>query len=237
MNNINVDELFIQWKNSGQKRDRDKLFRAFKPTIEQQVGKFRDYPVSDDAVRSMAAKHLTKAINTFDPTRGASLNTHVYNGMRRLNREVGAQQSFVQIPESRRLKITSFQQAQTDLTDRLRRNPSAQELADELSWSVAEVGRMRREMRGEISDTANAGLQEFGQAGYGDMRAQNAMGYVYPELTPVEKQVFEYTFGYGGQPLLKTNREISSRVGISESSVRNIKKRVAEKMMPFMRES
>ena len=231
--NQNADVLFWQWKQSGKNEDRDKLYNAFAPTVNQVVARYKNYPVSDAAVYGIAAKQLVKAFESYDPNRGASLGTHVFNAMRRVNREVGALQNFVQIPESRRLKIATFRKAEQDLKDRFLRHPSAQELADHLSWPMAEVGRMRREMRGEIMDVASPVLEDFGTDQPG-AKTRDAMAYVYPELTAKEKQVFEFTFGYGGAPELKNNAEIARRVGMSETSVRNTKQKIAVKMQPFL---
>ena len=229
----NTNALWMQWKQSNQQQDYDALYNDLHPIVEMQVNKFRADPVDDAVVRASAIRRITEAINTYKPDRGASVRTHVFNTLRRVQRDIGDMRSFARIPESRRLKINSFKSVKEELTDYLMREPTTDELADHLSWPRAEVSRIEKELRGEISEAKNPVLSTFGIDRPG-ARATEALDYVYPELNPQEKLVFEHTYGYGGKQVLKTNSDIARRVGVSEATVRNIKKKIGNKVTPFL---
>ena len=200
--------------------------------IESEVRKADSTPVPDSAVRAEAWRHALRAFDTYDPDK-AALSTHVGNNLKRVNRFVAQFQTAMSIPEARRLKIRMFQNAMDDYRDRHGREPPTQELSDELAWSPAEVGRMRRELRGEVLETTSPVLMDFGYES-DDRDREVALQYVYPELGPREKLVFEHTFGWKGRPVLSSNKEIAETVGVSETTVRNTKKEIAHKLMPFI---
>ena len=147
-------------------------------------------------------------------------------------------QTFGYIPEARKTKIQGYIDAEGKLKERLNRHPTAGEMADEMSLPLKEIGRMRKEMRGELADSAVAEDKRESIHQYGpqnpDGFARVAMDYVYPELDDREKLVFEHTFGYGGGEMLKTNRDIAKKAKMSEGQVRKTKQKIADKTGPFL---
>ena len=227
------DALWHKWKETKDDGDYDKVFQALQPIISQKVQAYKRYPVDDGIVRANATKHVIKGITTYNPNRGATLKTHIFNTLRRLDRDIGGHQNFAWVPERRRLRVETFQKVSREFHERTGRHATTQELADELNWSLAEVSRMNREMRGQVSEATNEALSQFSFDRPG-ARANNALSYVYTELTPQEKTVFEHLYGYGGKEELKTNRELARAAKLSPSQVGNIRKRIAQKLEPFL---
>ena len=226
-------QLWSAWNSDRNKGNMSALLTSFKPLIENEVHKHtRTGKVPPSIVRAEAYRQTSKAINSYDPSKKAIVSTWVVSHLRKVNRVAAPFQTAVSIPEARRLRITNYNEAVSRLRDEMNREPSAQDLADELSWPIAEIARIRKELRGEVVDTKDLVLTELGRDEGPDV--EMAMRYVYPELEPMEKQVFEFTFGYGGQKPIDTNSGIAQQVGVSESSVRNIKNRIGIKMEPFL---
>ena len=226
------EEMWQKWRASGSRQDYEALMGSLRPLVESEVQKFVSTSAPPSVLRAEAFRHAARALRTYDPDKGVQLSTWTGQNLRKLSRFAAKFQSAGSIPEARRRQIHTFKRIQSDLSGTAGREPSAQELGVALGWPVSEVARMRRELRGEVLDTVDPVLQELG--GQHDADVDVALRYVYPGLPSQDKLVFEHTFGYGGQPTLKTNAEIAAKVGVSETSVRNIKKRIGEQLLPFL---
>lgn len=228
---MTTDERWKTWKETRDESHLSPMVESFRPMIEREIYKFSSTPVPPSALRAEATRNVMQAIKTYDPDKGA-LSTHVTNHLKGMNRYAAQFQTAASIPEARRLKISAFKEANEKLRDRFEREPTSQEVADELSWPMAEVSRMKRELRGQIIDSADPALQELGFEHTPDV--ETAMRYVYPELDAKEKLVFEHTYGYGGTKKLSNNTEIAKAVGVSPTTVRNIKMKIGHKFLPFL---
>jgi DNA-directed RNA polymerase sigma subunit (sigma70/sigma32) len=171
-------------------------------------------------------KQAIGAFKTFDPKAGASLGTHVMNHMQKVNRFVYEHQNVGRIPEHRITQIGTFNAVKSELRSKFGREPSATELSDDLNWSLPEIERMERELKREMPESAAMDV-DFSFTSTND--SQRILNYIYYELSPKEKVVFEYLTGWAGKPRL-TEPEIAVKIGATRERVKKIKAKIAEKI-------
>lgn len=184
--------LWKDWHKSKDPAKLGQLLDSVHPIIATTVKRFESVPLPQSAIIAEAKKQAINAFQSFDPSAGASLGTHVHNHLQGVNRFVYEHQNIGRIPEHRIVQIGTYQAVKSDLRNKLGREPSATELSDELSWSHAEVERMERELKREVPESA---VQDVDFSFNSTSDAQKILTYIYYELSPQEKVVFEYLTG------------------------------------------
>ena len=151
-------DLWNTYKNTGDKKYKHELIKSFDPIIQSQVNKWSG-PISREILESEGRMMASKAIDTYDPNKGTALGTHVTNNLAPMSRIVYTHQNTARLPENVTLKINSYNNAKEYLTSVLGREPTTDELHQELGWSVNELNRMEQyltkdliESGGEVND-------------------------------------------------------------------------------------
>ena len=157
------EKLWRRWQASGDRRDFESTLESLRPMVESEVNRYKTVSAPPSALRAEAFHLTANALRSFDPAKNVQLSTWVGQHLRKMSRYAQRFQSAGSIPEARRLRIATYQRVRDELSEKHGREPSAQELADVLAWPLSEVARMRRELRGEILDTADPVLQELGR--------------------------------------------------------------------------
>lgn len=196
-----------------------------KPLLETAASKASmGSNIPKSAHQLFAAQNFYDSLRTFDPKKGVALQTHVYGTVHQKAKRLNYQyQNLGQIPEPRAIQIGKFQTEYGNLTEELGREPSAAELADRMSVGLKDVERLQIEIR---KDFSMSGLEE--QIVAETPREEEVLAYIYYELTPEEKVVYDYIFGkHGKQRLVKRNGKIdfdaiALRTKFSTSKVRSL---------------
>ena len=171
---------------------------------------------------------VIKAINTYDPDKGAALNTHVYIHLKKVRAFVVKHQNIGRIPEHRAYRIGDYITARDEMVEKLGTYPDARTMAEHLNWSIAEVTRMETELRGDYIASKNPEadrLPELAESG----REREVLRYIYHDLTAEERLVFDYSLGAHGKPKLLAG-EIAKKMKISQPKVSRIRRKISEKM-------
>ena len=80
-------------------------FSKYKPNVQKAISKYYGSGVSKEILEAKADNILIGALDTYDPSKSnASFDTHLFNHLRGLYREVNNMQNIVRIPENRKLK-------------------------------------------------------------------------------------------------------------------------------------
>lgn len=150
---------------------------------------------SGDPRLEMEAELLTaEAVRRYDPTSNVNMKTWVsrqLQGLRRIRRE---KQHALRIPERIQLNAWELAKAERNLLDRLGREPTDEELADEAKLSIRQLENVRKTFRPIASESAAGGLS-LQTPDYG----QEAMDYVYQDSDTLDKKIMELKLGYGGR--------------------------------------
>jgi RNA polymerase sigma factor (sigma-70 family) len=221
-------DKIMQWQQSNDPTLFMDLTKRYEPVVNKFVNQYKTVGVSPSTLRAKANVQLIKALNSYDPNTDTQPITHIYNNMKKISRMASESLMSGHIPEARALQKSTFQISFDNLNDRLGREPSVDEIADEMGWGKKEVARMVNELAGETT-ASNADFDFYGNSTKMESADKAIIDYLYHELNGMEKVVFEHTFGYGGKSVLN-NKEIAKRLNTNEMQVHRIKKKLSKRI-------
>jgi len=222
-------DLWKQWNKTKDHGALSDLLKSMNPMIQKRVNAFEAAPVPRSAIEAEAKKLALKAFQTYDPNRGTQLNTHVGNYLQKVYRYVSGLQNVARIPEHRTMKIQTFKNVKASMESSKGREPTIDELSDELGWSPNEVSRIQTELRKDLSHFGS-----FGDTRFVDFdRTNETINFAYYELTPKQKLIFDYGVGANGKEKLSIS-QIATRLKMTEEDVikarSEITNRIKERM-------
>lgn len=188
-------ELWKQWKRTNDPEHLKQLLDHMNPLVQREVQKW-GAAVPREALESKGRLLTVQALKTYDPNRGAAIGTHVTSRLRKLSRDVYPYQNVARLPENKQLLYNTFQVATNNLVDQHGREPTVDELADELGWTPRKVADFQKSFaRRELVESAGAFMEE-GSADEG------LVDFYHHGLTPSDKLMFEDIIGYKGRPAM-----------------------------------
>ena len=234
MGNTTKELDLIHWhaykKNPNVKKHRDSLLKRMEPLIHQKINLWKG-PVPFSVLKNEAKVLALKAFDTFDPNKGVALSTHVVNNLAPLSRVVYTHQNTARLPENITLKIRAYTQAKDHLTTMLGREPTSDEMFQELGWTVAELNRVERsEVKDLIESAGNVNANFYSSSDYSE---DDLLASIYFELTPEEKKLYEDITGYNGKRKL-TNTEIMKKYKLTQAQFSYKKNNLKKKIDTFM---
>jgi hypothetical protein len=193
------------------------------PVIQKEVNRWQG-TLARPLLELEAKRLAAEAIQSYSPTRGAALATHVTNRLKKLSRISYTHQNIARLPEYQTLKYHTFQSAQADLEDRFGRPPTADEMADQLGWSRPFLTRYQKSLRREF-------LESGEPPPIFDSPSDDAhlIDFVYNDLSPMQKTIFQHTTGYSGAPVL-SNPELMKKLKLSQGQLSYQKRLLVNKV-------
>lgn len=231
MNKNKVDEylLWKQWMATKDEEKLNQLFDSFQPLIHDATNKFRYAPIPTEAIDLEAKRLFHRGLQTYDPTKGAKLNTHLFNQMKPLYRYVAKNQNISYIPEVRVRQIGTYKFTLQELREKLGRQPNASEVADSMGVDIGEITRLQKELRHQDI----TGLEDFEGYFISPSKKLNALYYVYNDLGPKQKLVFEHLTGLTGKEKLGTSSAIARQINEPVKKVRTMRTEIGKRLEPF----
>lgn len=220
--------VWQEWQKDKTKANMGALLDTFRPMIQKEVTRHSGQ-LPQSYLEFEAKKLVGGAFETFDPSK-AKLSTHVAHKLRGLGRVNYTYQNAIRMPEERQRKYSIFMQAKEGLRERLGRDPSSQELSEELLWAPDEVGKMEKDVHKETSDVPGVELslpENFLP------RSKVVVDYLYHDMAPEEKIIFEGITGYNGHPVLGA-RGLVRKLNMSESQLRRRRDKLVEKLKTLL---
>ena len=199
---------------------REALLRRFESLIDLQVNKWAG-PVNRDVLLNEARLMAARALDSYNPAAGTSLATHITNQLRPLSRLVYTYQNSVRMPEETARKIGTFNAASKRLQLTLGREPTTDELHNELGWTAREIHRINSAKHKNLLESGAPVSGDFFEGNFDDAD-DILLGGIYYELSPEEKQLFEGLTGYNGAQRLRP-QALANKLHISVGSL-NYKK-------------
>jgi RNA polymerase primary sigma factor len=179
---------------------------------------------------------LTKAVERFDPDKGAKLSTYAVWWIKQsIKRALANQGKTVRLPVHLIEKIAKMRRVSLQMSDEVGREPTDDELGEELGIAGEKVARLRSIAMRPASLDAPIGdddSTEFGetvadeqaQTPFELLRTKNLhhdLGELVQVLDDREKKIILERFGLdGGKP--KTLEEISKDFGITRERIRQL---------------
>lgn len=231
--------MWQTWKKNGeQDQDLRPLMSSLEPTIKSHVNRWKMANVPTDLIELKAQQITVDALKRYKPTAGyegrtAAVNSWVNNQLAQLQRFVVENQNAGRIQERRAGKhLRMFTEAQQFLRQKLNRDPTIKELAQEMTLKMgrsvteAEARMFVREQRNDrtVSD------ENFT---YTPTATRMLIKLLPEELTPIEVQVFERLFGLNGCRKMKPG-EIARDLRIDNSRVSRIRNKINEKAQMYL---
>lgn len=155
------------------RRATDRMIRANLRLVISFAERYRSVPAQyqDDLIQA-GNLGLMRAVEKFDPARGYKFSTYAYWWIRQgIHSFLEQHGRSIRLPTTHSAQYTKIQTAILELSTQLNRNPSRQEIADELGWTTSLLDRVltrptatmsldqenrRRDDGGPLSETIQA---------------------------------------------------------------------------------
>jgi DNA-directed RNA polymerase specialized sigma subunit len=204
-------ELWKSWKRSKDPSVLQQLLNQMNPIINREVNRWAA-SMSRSLLEAEGRRLAVKAFNEYDPNHGAALSTFVASRLPKLSRLVYANQNTARLSETKALLFHSYNSAMNELKDRHGREPTSDELADHLGWSPKKLADFQKQSaRKEFIESEE-------HPDFDDSESDHMVDFIYHDLTPLQKKIFEYTTGYQGSPKL-TGAQITKKLAITQGQL------------------
>jgi RNA polymerase primary sigma factor len=179
---------------------------------------------------------LMTAVDRFDPSKGAKLSTYAAWWIKQsIKRALSNQGKTIRLPVHLGDKISKMRRVALQMSEELGREPTDDELAEEVGIASAKVSQLKTvsirpsSLEAPISEDD---LTEFGES-VGDEEArtpfellrdkdmQNNVGGLLEVLDDREKKIISQRFGFDGGAR-KTLNEIGKKFGVSRERIRQL---------------
>jgi len=187
---------------------------------------------------------LMKAVERFDPSKGAKLSTYAVWWIRQcIKRAISNQSKIVRLPVHLGDKISKIRRVALHMSQELGREPTDDELSVEIGVTSEKVSDLRSAgIRPASLDApiSEDDLTEFGES-VADEEARtpfellrekdlrNKVDGLLEELNARERKIISQRFGFGGGER-KTLQELGDKLGISRERIRQLENIALEKL-------
>jgi DNA-directed RNA polymerase specialized sigma subunit len=208
---IDREAIYQTWKSSPTPEALSGVINAYTGLLHSELPKYTSGNLPPDTIKGLGKKIIKDSLQTYDPKKG-SLANHIVVNLQKLHRINYETSSFFRMSEEMQRGTSLYRSTKNDLQQRLLREPSREEMSEALGWTPAKVGRMDKMLMKE-SLTENLGYSPA----YVNMDDPK-IDYLYHDLSPEDKIVFQYKTGYRGAPILKL-KDIAKRLNMSIPAV------------------
>jgi len=203
-------ELWRQWKKTKAPGDLQKLLTQMNPILLREVNKWAP-SMSRSYLEAEAKRLAVEAFESYDPNYGTALSTHVASRLPKLSRVVYATQNTARLSETKNLLFHVYHTSTNELRDRHGREPTNEELADNLGWSPKKLEQFQRQsQRKEFVESEDHPDAEDAE--------DHLVDYIYHDLTPLQKSIFEHSTGYQGKQKL-SGEAMMKKLGITQGQL------------------
>ncbi|TAL43093.1 MAG: hypothetical protein EPN91_07125, partial [Salinibacterium sp.] len=237
-------EMIRQFQQNPTMETFEPLYQAHQPLINAASQKYSG-GLPRAAVRGQALQRYTQALQGYDPNKGAQFKTHLFNEMRRLGRYKATYSNVARIgSEDRGGLINYFNQIAPDLRDRFGREPTNEEISDEMSLMAQDVaalqkklskikdlpkmvGTLRKEMRRDLTLEEPS---EFGETSLpGGSRYERIVTFLHGGASPEQQLIIEHTVPGFGKPIIEDDMQLARTLNMSPQKVRALKAQIRRK--------
>lgn len=210
--------LYDQWNATKSPQHLGALMEQLSPLIYKEV-QHTSGSLPRAALSSAAKRWTIKAIETYDPTKGAALSTHVTSYLRKVRRMNYKFQNAVMLPEDKHRQFESFRHARETLTEQLSREPTDEELASHVGWSKPQVIKFKKSLYDDLTESGEKHPVEFVQS------TDNAflMEYLNHTLSPDEKFILH---NFKEMPA----KDLAEKLGVNISRLNYLKGKLIKRI-------
>lgn len=232
-------KLYYQWKEDPNKENFQKLYKSFGGLINTASHKASyGSTLPKSAFKLQAAQEFHTALGNYNPDFKTKLSSFLYKSVQEKLKRINYTYANIGRISERSggdlgiTHITELQNVMLLLKDKLKREPTAVEIADKMGVPVDKVSSLMQEIRKDIS--LNADLEDL--IAFDDMAAEKAtLAMHYYDMSPEEQLLFDYAIGAHGKTAITKKsgmpdyKEIAKKMGISEAQVGALRKKLVKR--------
>ena len=225
-----IEYLWDKWNKTKDPDVMDEIVDNFEGYIKYLKSVYRNSGIPESAIEGEGKRLVVEAVKKYKPGGKAKLGTYVSQWGQKMFRFVSKYQNIGRIPESRVAKINTYKTAVGDFYETYGREPTTEELSDELSWSPKEIERMRRELRGDVSFG-----QPESQSQLKDMSVYDPdlITFFHSDLPQIDQKIMEHLTGFGGVKKLTVD-ETAKKLKLPKWKVAYAKKKLSKKLREYL---
>ena len=220
----------------GNRKAREKMIKANLRLVVKIAHDFGNYGLPLLDLVSEGNIGLMKAVERFDPKKGGKLSTYASWWIKQsIKRALANQSKTIRLPVHLVDKIGKIRRVAAQMTEELGREPSNEELADELGLPVAKVAHLKTvavrpaSLDAKINaddDTAFGDLVSDERAedpfeALRDKDLRDEVGDLLDVLDPRERRIIAYRFGLAGGRE-RTLEEVGRKFGVTRERIRQL---------------
>jgi len=215
------------WKDSGQHPERlTPLLDACKPHIDREVNRWSSSGLPRIVLEAEAKRLAVESFHTFKPGAGAQITTHMTNHLRGLDRFVNTYREDIRLPQEKVHLANKVFRTKQELELELGREATIEEISEHSGVGKHTIGSLKRFQSSLYSNNEMGG---FAQPVREDItHDQIVADFLYHDLSPKQKIVFQHSTGYRGKPVMSAG-EIAKKLNVSAPRVSAIKNEIADK--------
>jgi len=215
-----------QWQKAPTKNGSAEVLRLIDPLVRQNLRKYGLH--SDPQMSNFAKLYALRVLKRYNP-KFSAVQTFLNSELQRLQRVSSSQVRTIPMSERGYLEMSSIEQSESGLKESLGRDPTQDELAEEVGLSHKRIVQLRRQYKPQIymSATEGATRETEDPSDEFDFKESVWTDAVYSGLDPVNKKIFEWTTEYRGAPKLPKN-EIAKRLHLSPAAITQRAQKIAD---------
>lgn len=214
----NDQKTYEIWKANPTKQNLGKVITSLSGIIYKEVGRASG-TLPTVALGAEAKKWAFRAIQTYDPSKGTLLSTHVQNYLPKIRRLNYKYQNAVRLPENMQLKYHDYNHAITSLTDELNREPTDEELAKKLGWSKPQTVKFKNSLYSDLIESSSDRPSEFVKFNENAILMEHLMN----SLDSQEKFILENS-------KVMSSTDLAKKLGVNLNRFNYLKSKLIEKI-------
>ncbi len=212
----------------GDKQASAEVLKELDPTIAKAISA---YAGGDQSYKTQARILALEAAKTYDPAKGASLSTHVYGNLRRLQRVAAQRGNLTKISENSALERSQIQRAIREWQADNGIEPTTEEIATVTGLSRRRIDAVMNNKPVVPDSLIQTPEGESLVASPDQQKALDLYNHaIYDELDSTDKRIYEWCTGYGKGVKLP-NTEIARRLNISPAAVSQRLAKISKKFV------
>lgn len=231
-------QLYEKWEANGRRpEDLTPLLQSLDPMIEREAkrrmkGLGGSMPMS--SVKGELQRGTVRALETFDPTKGTQLHTHITGNFMRVTDFVAANRNPKYMPRRDVEKYQAFNNAKAGFKQEFGRDPTITELKQLLpAWSAPTLKKLDTGFGQEAFTNMGSGTLEHDTGAQPD-QLRSAFLLMKSTMQGDEQRFADMHYPAAGKRQMSV-KQIASVMGIPEHKVYRIKERVEKKLAPMVR--
>lgn len=227
MPTTDLDPDFMQWKTEPTPFNLGKLVNKYSEKMGSEIAKYDVGNLPTPVVKSYGKKFIIDAIKTYDPSKG-SLRNYIATNLQKMHRVNYETSSSLRMSEELQRGLNLYKGAIDNLAAKYNRPPTTEEVADELSWTPSKVARTAKQA---YRETLSSKL-EFAPATVA--MEDPRLDYIYYDLDPGDKLIFQHRTGYKGAPVMGVS-ELAKKLKTSPGNISNRAAAIAKQITEVLK--